>query len=335
VLETVSHPALRRLCQTTQLGFVSLVYPGAVHTRFEHSLGVFEKTCSLLRGLWYDSANCLFRSILRERDLLAGLVSALIHDLGQYPMAHDLTEVSTRFSHEQFTESILFSSSFDSVQSLADMLRSAWGITPDEVLAVLRSSEHSSLRERILHSVISGPIDADKLDYLLRDGLHLGVKFGEAIDCSRLFRNVTVCTDWKFDQNRGEIQHVAEIGVMDRALVVADSVWRARRDMFRQVYWQHTVRSLKAMLAFVVRRICLEFDRTDGREDERLKRAEVRGRFWESFRELVMEPSSRRFPVDGSASIATRDRHRVSLDRGEEFFESERPGIGSRGFWGE
>src|SRR5262249_38696806 len=134
-----------------------------------------------------------------------------------------------------------------------------WGVRLDELLEVLDGGERSSFRARVLKSIISGPLDCDKLDYLKRDSTHLGIAFGTAIDDERLIRNFTLAYRQSEDRQRvaGDSAHyVIEsvgVGVSEKALTVGESIWRARKQMFTQVYWHHTVRALKAMLGFVVR----------------------------------------------------------------------------------
>jgi len=282
----INHPALSRLGQVTQLGFVSLVYPGALHSRLEHVLGTYASCCDYVRALWYDETNCLFRSIMRRSDLELVLVSSLLHDASQYPMAHDLTETSSAFSHERFLEGVLRASPGDEEATLAQLLKSDWELEVEDVLGVVSSSKSPSLRNRLLHSIISGPLDCDKIDYLRRDSAHLGVPYGLAVDHERFLRNLTVAyqtgTEPKQDAH-GRVVNVpilsrAEIGVFEKALAAAHGLWRSRQDMFRQVYWQHTVRAFKAMLSFVVRRVLVSLD----------ERGE-QGRFWLAFNNWVFD----------------------------------------------
>lgn len=265
VSRIINHSVFVRLTQITQLGFVSLVYPGCNHTRFEHTLGVFEKCCEIIRGLWYDEVCCLFRSIMSKRDIEAVLVASLIHDIGQYPMAHDLHEVEALFAHDTFTESLTRSLDPSSGESLAHIAKSEWNVEIDEVFYILRADSNSGLRHRILKSIINGPLDSDKLDYLQRDSIHAGVSFGAVIDQSRLLRNLTVCL--KSDDKDKNRLAIAEIGVAEKALAIAEGVWRARQEMFRQIYWQHTVRALKAMLDYTVRRLLIRLDTDEAKED--------------------------------------------------------------------
>src|SRR5205823_3838657 len=69
VHDVINHPTFTRLTQVTQLGFVSLIYPGAVHTRYEHVLGTFAHSCEYIRALWYDQRNALFQCLMNRHDL--------------------------------------------------------------------------------------------------------------------------------------------------------------------------------------------------------------------------------------------------------------------------
>lgn len=150
------------------------------------------------------------------------------------------------------------------------------------MLRILRVNRESALKERILHSIIDGPIDCDKLDYLQRDSIHLGVNFGLGIDHERLVRNLIVAyRSLPEHQANNEIRDVlefAEIGVHEKALTVASSLAQARKDMFTQVYWQHTARCMKAMLGYAVRKVIL--NRTAAEKEQ----------FWETFHREIFDP---------------------------------------------
>ncbi len=104
----VEAPVFRRLSQVTQLGLLVSVYPGASHTRFEHSLGTLAVGSKYLSSLYRSPDDPLFKSIMRESDYKAALVACLLHDLGQYPLAHDLEEVDELvFGHPRATIELL------------------------------------------------------------------------------------------------------------------------------------------------------------------------------------------------------------------------------------
>lgn len=286
VRKTISHPTMSRLGQVSQLGFVSSIYPGAQQTRLEHVLGAFAQSCEYVRALWYDHDNCLFQCIMSKKDIECVLVAALIHDVAQYPMAHDLTEVATDFSHEEATEMLLCMRYPGSEGNLAQIVESEWRLDLNQILRILNADSQSTLKERILHSIIDGPIDADKLDYLKRDSTHLGVQFGLGIDGDRLVRHLTVVYNSKTEQRDGKeiaVLDFAGIGVHEKALTVANSLAQARKDMFTQVYWQHTVRCMKAMLGFAVRKIL----QGQSQDEKRL--------FFEDLHSKVFDPLFYRF----------------------------------------
>ena len=210
----VDHPLVRRLGAASQLGLVSLVYPGATHSRLEHALGTFGVAARYIRALSNDNLDPLFRQIMSAQDVKATLLAALLHDVGQYPLAHDLEDVSSEFfSHETFGAQLLstaaqssprFPCSMNSesirltwLRSSPQLLEEEWGVPLQAVRAIInaRSSEREkpaqrgSHTERLCKSLIDGPIDADKVDYLRRDSQHCNVQYGRGIDLVVDFRN--------------------------------------------------------------------------------------------------------------------------------------------------
>jgi serine/threonine protein kinase len=177
----INHPTFTRLAQVTQLGFVSLIYPGASHTRYEHVLGTFAHCCEYVRALWHDRRNPLFQCLMNREDVELLLVAALLHDIGQYPMAHDLTEVTSEFAHEQFSQQLLEARPSNADESLADLVFGKWGVKFDELDAIWSAKSTSGFKNQLLKSIISGSLECDKIDYVRRDSTHLGVTFGLAL----------------------------------------------------------------------------------------------------------------------------------------------------------
>jgi len=179
---------------------------------------------------------------------------------------------------------------------------------------ILRGDDKSTIKERILHSIIDGPIDCDKLDYLKRDSIHLGVQFGLGIDDQRLLRYLTVVyTATPTSQENREIIHVldfAEVGVHEKALTVASSLGQARKDMFTQVYWQHTARCMKAMLAYAVRMILIE-NKTPAEKEQ----------FWAEFNEHVFDPFFYQFPSKERGVSQSKPKFKSKAQ--DEFLEDD------------
>ena len=254
----LEHRLFRRLNSVTQLGFVSQVYPAAKHSRKEHSLGTYANVVRMLRALYQDSYSPLFKQIVTEDDCRALLLATLLHDLGHFPLAHELEEIDDGiFRHSELTLAMIKGEwrrkkrgskpiSFD---TLSEVFKS-WRTTPSRVMSILAAKPtvaSASNRDKLLRSFFSGPIDADKLDYLARDAKHTDVPYPLGIDVGRLLRCLTVVV---FD---GASAHdVLMIGVHSKGKVAAESVILARQAMFSQVYWHHAVRAQKAMLARAV-----------------------------------------------------------------------------------
>jgi HD superfamily phosphohydrolase len=231
-----------RLRKVSQLGLVSLVYPAALHTRFEHSLGVYRLALLMLKRLAHDPR---FARIVRPEDAELFVVTALLHDLGHWPFCHPLEGVRLPGvpSHELFANSFLLEG------EIGDVLRHDWQIQPRDVVALL-SEKPRDAKGRLLASMLSGPIDIDKMDYLYRDSLHAGVPYGRHFDQPRLIGSL--CLN---EQGDG-------LAIGEKGKTAAEMLVFARYVMFSEVYWHHGVRSATAMLqrAFYLLHGSLELD---------------------------------------------------------------------------
>ncbi len=277
----ISHESFVRLANVTQLGFISLIYPGAHHTRYEHILGTYARCCEYIKSLWYDQTSPLFRSLMTKREVELALITALLHDVAQYPLAHDLAEIHSDFEHEKFTDTLLSQVAGEGRQSLLEIVKLYWNVNTDALFEVLTRKEGLSFKNRIIQSLVNGPLDCDKVDYIKRDSAHLGVPFGNGFDAGRLIRNLLLAykSEHNDETNSDEISELG-IGVSEKALAVAGGLWKARREMFTQVYWHHTVRALKAMLAYIVRQTLINIA-----GDEKVSQ-----KFWEEFSTFVGGP---------------------------------------------
>lgn len=218
----------RRLSKVSQLGLVSLVYPAAIHTRFEHCLGVYRLALLYLQQLAHDER---FTVAVRREDAEVFLVAALLHDLGHWPFCHPIEDICLPSvpSHELFANSFLLEG------EIADVLRHDWNVNPRDVVALL-SEKPRDQTSRILASMLSGPIDIDKMDYLHRDSLHAGVPYGRHFDQQRLLGSL--CLNQAGDG----------LAITDKGKTAAELMVFARYVMFSEVYWHHGVRSATAML---------------------------------------------------------------------------------------
>jgi HD superfamily phosphohydrolase len=228
VRRLIDTAAFRRLARISQLGLVSLVYPAAIHTRFEHSLGVYRLALLFLKQL---SHNPRFSAAVGRSDAELFIVAALLHDLGHWPFCHPIEDIRLPAvpHHESFSNSFLLES------EIADLLRDDWSLDPRDVVSLL-SEKPQTPERRLLASMLSGPIDIDKMDYLARDSLHAGVPYGRNFDQARLIGSL--CVNAAGDG----------LAITDKGKTATEMMVFARYVMFSEVYWHHGVRAATAML---------------------------------------------------------------------------------------
>ncbi len=266
ILKLLDHPAFKRLSSVSQLGLIVFVYPGATHSRAEHCLGVYGNAARILYALWHDPINPIFRQVMTDGDLISCLLAALLHDLGQYPLAHDLEDADRGFFDHELIGYRLAGQSISGSGSLYSLIDGLWPVPGGQrpisarVEDILRADVDDlsiPIRDRILHSIIDGPIDADKLDYLVRDSKKLNVPYGMAIDFERLSKVLTT-----IHESKDEALWAA-IGVHEKGKVSAESVAFVRYALFGAVYWHRTSRSVKAMLHHAVWEMFQNLDDSD------------------------------------------------------------------------
>jgi len=230
-LDLIATPEFVRLQGIKQLGFVYRVWPGATHTRFEHSLGVYYLTLRALRAL---RARQDERAISPEAtDLQTVLAAALLHDVGHYPFSHAIEELGYPIPpHEQVGRRMIESG------SIAGVLE-RHGIAPARVADLVDPPRDQVLppSDALLIRLLSGPLDVDKLDYLPRDARACNVPYG-GVDVSRLLGSIRAI----------QTPTGARLGVSDKGISPLNSLLHARQEMFDNIYWHHTNRAMMAML---------------------------------------------------------------------------------------
>lgn len=132
VAKILSLPFFRRLASISQLGLIVQIYPTATHSRLEHVLGTFSNVVRYCDSLWNDPINPLFKQIMSEHDINLVLLASICHDIGQYPLAHDLEETEEKlFSHKAIGNKLL--TTFSSFKlngdfSLKEIMENEWGV---------------------------------------------------------------------------------------------------------------------------------------------------------------------------------------------------------------
>ena len=222
-------PEFLRLDNVKQLGFISRVWPGAKHSRFEHSLGVLD----LMRRALDRLQPILVAQLgvtAADRDTL--LAAALLHDIGHYPFSHAIEELGPPIlNHEAVGRAIIEG------EAVATVLERDWGLDPARVANVIDTREPLPPADAVLVGLLSGTLDMDKLDYLPRDAKACNVPYGR-VDTQRLIDALTIA----------EVEGRTRIVVDEKGISPLHSLINARQEMFDNVYWHHTNRACMIML---------------------------------------------------------------------------------------
>lgn len=214
-------PAVQKLDRIRQNGPACHVYPGAVHTRLSHSLGVYHTGRLIMQSLLnYDT------SMLSPEGIRSFLAACLLHDIGHFPYAHSLKELSIR-EHEELACQLI-----DEDHSLKEAVRSA-GADPEAVKAIIDKNKPCSEEIDLYRNILSGALDPDKLDYLNRDAFFAGVPYG-------LQDNSYIISSMRLYKNR--------IALTGDAVSSLEHLLFSKYLMYRNVYWHKGVRSATSMI---------------------------------------------------------------------------------------
>ncbi|WP_420615348.1 HD domain-containing protein [Candidatus Palauibacter sp.] len=229
--EILDTPQFQRLRRVKQLGFAHLVYPGGVHNRFLHALGVYHLVSRAISCLERDGhLEGLAAEDLDELPVVR--LGALLHDVGHYAFSHALEELGPGAipgDHEEIA------AHFMAADPIRRVLERHGPDAAARIGALIRGQSSHPLQ-----GLISGSLDLDKIDYLRRDSLFCGVPYG-AVDVDRLLPALTVA--------REGAGRRLELAVSEKGLSALETLLFSKYQMFRNVYWHHAVRA--ATLTFV------------------------------------------------------------------------------------
>lgn len=226
-LKLITCKSFERMRYIKQLGFAEHEFPGAVHTRYQHSLG----TCQCVTDM-YQAIVKNYPEFYREGDLELLRMMALVHDLGHAPFSHASEELSN-ISHEERLYSILEHEKKNIILA-HDYDIESWELIYQVYLGeglTYMSDKHLMA----LHSFMDGFIDADKLDYLERDAVNCGVAYGK-FDRDALINNLTIYRDSNGFEN---------IAILKNGIQALEGFILARYYMFSQVYLNPDERILR------------------------------------------------------------------------------------------
>ena len=227
----------QRLRRIRQLGSTPVVFPSGTHTRMLHSLGVYEVARRMLEEV--DD----LKDILNEREKLRVLAAALLHDIGHFPFSHSF-EAIMNCSHEDYTIRIIKGPS--EIRNVLDEVDEAFA---DEVAAIISHAHPNA----ILSQIISSQLDADRLDYLLRDSYYTGTAYGR-VDLDRILRTMRV---------RNNV-----LALKQSSIYTVESYIMARYHMYWQVYFHPNSRSFDSILKSLFLRLQDLYETDHGIADE-------------------------------------------------------------------
>jgi HD superfamily phosphohydrolase len=219
----IDTPEFQRLRYIRQLGMCHLVFPGANHTRFEHSLGSM-----YLAQMFADTLE------IEERDLF--IVASLLHDIGHPPLSHGAEETFekiTGLDHLHAGVKIILGQGDFSGSSIPGVLEGI-GISPHDIADVLLFKSRS---KRLISRLVSGPIDVDELDYLRRDAMYTGVAMGN-VDHRRILNVAKIVGD--------------DVAIEEKGIGTLESILISRILMYSSVYFHKTSRIAQIMSAYAI-----------------------------------------------------------------------------------
>ncbi len=254
--KVVDSEPFQRLRHIHQLAMTYMVYPGATHRRFEHSLGCMELASRIFDTITKpENLRKLPKEVLDRLPEIINLdrlsywrrtlrIAALCHDLGHLPFSHAAEDLLPEgFRHETITKLFILQEMQDICSKMEEPQ-----LKPKQIAKIAVGQEESqelgsfSAWERILSEIITGEVfGADRMDYLLRDSLHIGVTYGH-FDHHRLIDTMRILPGTAKD-NTQSFDPEPELGVELGGMQVAESLLVARYLMFSQVYF-HPVRRI-------------------------------------------------------------------------------------------
>ena len=225
ILALIDTPEFQRLRRVRQLGLAYFAYQSAEHSRFTHSLGALHLATRTLDRL-------RLKYQISDEECSAVRVAALVHDIGHGPFSHVIESI-LGFHHEQF--------SIDTVLSLETSIGRILHAHSPKLAADVAAIIRGDFKPQALAQLVSSQLDVDRMDYLLRDSLMTGAKYG-IYDLEWIIKSIEI-------NQKDDHLYVSAPGIY-----AVEDYLQARYYMFRQVYFHRTLRSAEAVLKVLLRR---------------------------------------------------------------------------------
>lgn len=224
IWDCINAKEMQRLRRIHQLGGDFQIYHTAEHSRFSHSLGVYE----IVRRMVNEIPS--LREQLSEYEKVTVMLAGLLHDIGHGPFSHAFEAISV-CRHEDFTTKIILQDS-----DIHRILKEADPHLPQDVAKIIKDCHPNDL----LNQIVSGQLDADRMDYLLRDAYATGTSYGN-FDLERIIRTIRVVEQ--------------KLAVKESGIHSVEDYIMARYHMYWQVYLHPVARSYEGMIAALFRRM--------------------------------------------------------------------------------
>lgn len=224
ILDLINTPCFQRLRRIKQLGVTYMVYPTACHTRFDHSLGVYQIVKRIIQENKYVSDS------LTASEKVYVQIAALLHDLGHGPFSHVFESIS-HINHEQVTIQIILQDK--NIHTILESYQKGLSNILVDIIC-------HKYPKKLCWQLVSSQLDADRMDYLLRDAYFTGTKYGE-FDMERILRTIRV-----YDN---------ELVVKQSGIYALEDYLMSRFHMFWQVYYHINIRMFERMLHAFSQRI--------------------------------------------------------------------------------
>lgn len=231
-MSVIQDPVFQRLRRIKQLSFAHLVYHGAEHSRFGHVLGTMHLAGRALRSIKANAEKSGVRIDVDDEDVRTARMAALLHDVGHRPFSHALDQIFGE-SHEDLSEALVLGRFAPMIEGVGPD-----GVDPKRVADLIQHRLDD--QKPFLAELISGQLDVDKMDYLLRDSHYAGVKYG-MFDLDMLVDSLVLAEN--------------KLAVSSKGMMAAEQMIIARYHMFGQVYHHKTKRAFENMAKEVAGRL--------------------------------------------------------------------------------